>query len=81
MLYKYPQGEYPYAQLVEENCKRGLQDNEYELVDTGILDGNRYWDVFVEYFKATPDDILIQVSVHNRARGGERPRAAAALVS
>jgi hypothetical protein len=66
MLYKYPQGEYPYAQLVVENRKRGLQDNEYELVDTDILDGNRYWDVFVEYFKATPVDILIQVSVHNR---------------
>jgi hypothetical protein len=66
MLYKYPQDEYPYAQLVQENHKRGLQDNEYELVDTGILDGNRYWDVFVEYFKAAPDDVLIQITLYNR---------------
>src|SRR6202167_3826240 len=50
MLYKYPQDEYPYKLLVEENTRRGLQDNEYELIDTGVLDDNRYWDVFVEYF-------------------------------
>ena len=67
MLYKYPQDEYPYALLVQENRRRGLQDNEYELVDTGILDGNRYWDVFVEYFKAAADDILTQISIYNRA--------------
>jgi hypothetical protein len=64
--YKYPQAEYPYGLLVQENAKRGLQDNEYELIDTGIFDGNRYWDVFVEYFKATPDDILARISIHNR---------------
>src|SRR6516162_9056064 len=66
MLYKYPQGEYPYGLLVQENAKRGLQDNEYELIDTGIFDGNRYWDIFVEYFKAAPDDVLAQISVYNR---------------
>src|SRR5262249_9971299 len=66
MLYKYPQCEFPYALLVEENARRGLQDNEYELIDTGVFDGDRYWDVFVEYFKAAPDDILTQISIHNR---------------
>jgi hypothetical protein len=66
MLYKYPQAEYPYAQLVEENAKRGLQDNEYELIDTGVFDDNRYWDVFVEYYKAAPDDVLTQISIYNR---------------
>jgi len=67
MLYKYPQNEYPYARLVEENARRSLQQNEFELVDTGIFDRDQYWDVFIEYFKAAPDDILIQISVHNRA--------------
>src|SRR5262249_28280539 len=52
--------------LVQENAKRSLQDNEYELIDTGVFEGNRYWDVFVEYFKAAPDDILIQISIYNR---------------
>jgi Glycosyl hydrolase family 63 C-terminal domain len=66
MLYKYPQGAYPYEQLVDENGRRDLDDNEFELIDTGVFDENRYWDVFVEYFKATPEDILIQVTVHNR---------------
>jgi hypothetical protein len=66
MLYKYPQAAFPYEQLVNENGRRGLEDNEFELIDTGVFDKNRYWDVFVEYFKATPEDILIQVTVHNR---------------
>ena len=66
MLYKYPQCEFPYALLVKENARRGLQDNEYELIDTGAFDGDRYWDVFVEYFKAAPDDTLMQISIHNR---------------
>ena len=52
MLYKYPQAAFPYSRLLEENRNRGLQDNEFELIDTGIFDENRYWDVFVEYFKA-----------------------------
>jgi Glycosyl hydrolase family 63 C-terminal domain len=66
MLYKYPQAAYPYEQLVSENRSRGLQDNEFELIDTGVFEDNRYWDVFVEYFKAAPDDILVQITVHNR---------------
>ncbi len=66
MLYKYPQGPYPYDALVQENGRRGQDQPEYELVDTGILDGNRYFDVFVEYAKAGPDDILMRVRVANR---------------
>ena len=66
MLYKYPQAAYPYEQLLHENRSRGLEDNEFELIDTGIFDDNRYWDVFVEYFKAAPDDILVQITIHNR---------------
>ena len=66
MLYKYPHAAYPYEQLVEENGKRGLNDNEFELIDTGVFDQNRYWDVFVEYFKAAPEDILAQITIYNR---------------
>ncbi|MGC2401538.1 MAG: glucosidase [Acidobacteriaceae bacterium] len=66
MLYKYPQGAFPYEQLIAESRNRGLQDNEYELIDTGVLDGDRYWDIFVEYFKAATDDILVQITIHNR---------------
>jgi hypothetical protein len=65
-LYKYPQREFPYADLVETNRRRTREELEYELVDTGTFDDNRYFDVFVEYAKAGPDDILIRVSVHNR---------------
>ncbi|HAV61469.1 MAG TPA: glucosidase, partial [Verrucomicrobiales bacterium] len=68
MLYKYPQREFPYRWLVEENARRKGDPNqpEFELLDTGIFDDDRYWDVFVEYAKAGPEDILMQVSVHNR---------------
>ncbi|MDH4295226.1 MAG: glucosidase [Cyclobacteriaceae bacterium] len=66
MLYKYPQLEFPYALLVDENKKRGKKNPEFELVDTGIFDGNRYFDVFVEYAKADTDDLLIKITVHNR---------------
>ncbi len=66
MLYKYPQTAFPYEQLVNENGRRGLGDNEFELIDTGVFGENRYWDVFVEYFKVTPEDMLIQVTAHNR---------------
>jgi hypothetical protein len=66
MLYKYPQREFPYAQLVEENRRRGKDQPEFELLDTGIFDDDRYWDVFVEYAKAGPEDILMLVTVHNR---------------
>jgi hypothetical protein len=66
MLYKYPQAAFPYDRLVTENRKRGVDDREFELIDTGIFDQDRYFDVVVEYAKAAPDDILMQVSVHNR---------------
>ncbi len=66
MLYKYPQREFPYAQLVEENRRRGKLDPEFELVDTGVFDDNRYFDVFVEYAKAAPTDVLMQITIHNR---------------
>ncbi|HEV2695271.1 MAG TPA: glucosidase [Verrucomicrobiae bacterium] len=65
-LYKYPQGEFPYAQLVAENRRRGPDQSEYELLDTGLFDTDRYFDVFVEYAKAGPDDILMLVTVCNR---------------
>lgn len=67
MLYKYPQAEFPYARLVEENRRRGKDQSEYELMDTGIFDDDRYFDVFVEYAKADVDDILMQITVHNRS--------------
>jgi len=65
-LYKYPQVAYPYADLVAENQRRGREAMEYELLDTGIFDDNRYFDVFVEYAKANPEDLLIQIEVVNR---------------
>src|ERR1700752_1202485 len=65
-LYKYPQQEFPYNDLVETNGKRSRDDFEYELLDTGIFDDDRYFDVFVEYAKAEPEDILVRISVHNR---------------
>ena len=65
-LYKYPQAAYPYDNLVETNRRRGRQDFEYELIDTGVFDQDRYFDVFVEYAKASPEDILIQITIHNR---------------
>jgi hypothetical protein len=66
-LYKYPQKAFPYTQLVQENQRRGYQDPEFELVDTGIFDNNEYFDVFVEYAKASDEDILIQISIVNQA--------------
>ncbi|WP_373538351.1 glucosidase [Chamaesiphon sp.] len=65
-LYKYPQAEYPYAHLVAENQRRSASQPEFELLDTGIFDDDRYFDVFVEYAKATPEDISIQIQVINR---------------
>jgi hypothetical protein len=65
-LYKYPQGEFPYQMLVEENTKRGGQGPEFELLDTGIFDEDRYFDVFVEYAKAGPNDICIRIEAFNR---------------
>src|SRR5205823_6071242 len=65
-LYKYPQRAFPYADLVAENRRRSREDPEYELLDTGIFDDDRYFDVFVEYAKAAPDDVLIRISAVNR---------------
>ena len=65
-LYKYSQHEYPYQQLVEENQRRGKRDLEFELLDTGLFDDNRYFDVFAEYAKADAEDILIKITVANR---------------
>jgi hypothetical protein len=65
-LYKYPQAAFPYSQLVEENRRRDRQGPEFELINTGIFDQDRYFDVFVEYAKASPDDILIEISIINR---------------
>lgn len=66
LLYKYPQAEFPYAQLVEENRRRGGQGSEYELLDTGIFDDNRYFDIFIEYAKVTPEDLVIRLEAVNR---------------
>jgi hypothetical protein len=65
-LYKYPQLEFPYSNLVETNARRSRQEFEYELLDTGVFHGDRYFDVFVEYAKLTPEDLLIQISISNR---------------
>lgn len=65
-LYKYPQQAFPYADLVETNRRRSRYELEYELLDTGIFDTDRYFDVFVEYAKANAEDILIKISVANR---------------
>src|SRR5690349_3059888 len=65
-LYKYPQAEFPYARLVEENRRRSKQELEFELMDTGVFDEDRYFDAVVEYAKATPEDLLIRISVTNR---------------
>jgi hypothetical protein len=65
-LYKYPQAEFPYGRLVEENQHRSKWDPEFELSDTGIFDGNCYFDVLAEYAKASPDDILIRITAANR---------------
>ncbi len=66
MLYKYPQAAFPYQQLIEENARRGRQDPEFELIDTGIFAQDRYFDVFIAYAKADPEDILIRITAINR---------------
>ena len=65
-LYKYPQAEYPYVDLIETNKHRGRNDMEYELLQTGVFDQDRYFDVFVEYAKQAAEDLLVQISVVNR---------------
>ena len=67
-LYKYPQSAYPYEDLIHTNWHRSRYDQEYELIDTGIFDEDRYFDVFVEYAKATPEDILIRITFVTAAR-------------
>src|SRR5688572_9724505 len=66
LRYKYPHAAFPYAQLVEENRRRGRDQGEFELLDTGVFDDDRYFDIVIEYAKATPDDILIRISATNR---------------
>ncbi|MBV7329862.1 glucosidase [Chloroflexi bacterium TSY] len=66
MLYKYPQAAYPYTELIQENARRGFHDFEYELLDTGVFEQDRYFDVLIEYAKAEQNDILIQITVTNR---------------
>jgi hypothetical protein len=65
-LYKYPQAEFPYKRLIEENSRRGRDMPEFELLDTGIFDDNRYFDVFIEYAKSSPNDMLIRITAANR---------------
>ena len=82
-LYKYPQAAYPYSDLVDTNRRRGRKDLEYELLDTGIFDEDRYFDIFVEYAKQGPTDILIQISISiaalNRPRFISCPRCGSAI--
>ena len=66
MLYKYPQNEFPYRDLIYQNYLRTKADEEYELIDTGIFDDDKYFDVFIEYAKVEEEDIAIKISVHNR---------------
>ena len=70
MLYKYPQQEFPYNWLIEENRRRSKNDPEFELVDTGIFNKDRYFDVFTEYAKANTNDILVKITIHNRGQEG-----------
>jgi hypothetical protein len=65
-LYKYPQRAFPYAELVDENRRRGREAPEFELLDTGVFEGDRYFDVIAEYAKGDPDDLAIRITVHNR---------------
>jgi len=68
MLYKYPQAEFPYARLVSENARRTKADPEFELLDTGVFEDDRYFDIFVEYAKATAEEVLIRITAWNRGR-------------
>jgi hypothetical protein len=66
MLYKYPHGEYPYQRLIDESARRRRQDPEFELIDTGLFEGDRYFDVEIEYAKADVEDVLLRIAVQNR---------------
>src|SRR5271157_4191387 len=72
MLYKYPQAAFPFANLVAENRRRGIGAPEYELLDTGVFDENRYFDVFIEYAQAGIDDVLMRITAHNRGDASAR---------
>jgi len=72
-LYKYPQAAYPYGELLEKN-RRSREEFEYELLDTGVFNDNRYFDIFVEYAKAGPDDVLVRITAHNRGPDAARLR-------
>jgi hypothetical protein len=65
-LYKYPQAAFPYNELVEENRRRGKNEREFELLDTGVFNKGRYFDVFIEYAKAGAEDILVRITAWNR---------------
>ncbi len=71
-LYRYPQAEFPYVRLIQENAGRTRAEPEYELLDTGIFDGGRYFDIWAEYAKGGPDDVLIRIIVNNRAAQAAR---------
>src|SRR6185436_11647988 len=73
-LYKYPQAEFPYRDLVETNGRRSREEFEYELLDTGVFDEDRYFDVFIEFAKAGPEDMLIRITAHNRGPESARLR-------
>jgi hypothetical protein len=73
-LYKYPQQPFPYTDLVATNARRTRHEFEYELLDTGVFDDDRYFDVFVEYAKGSPEDILVRIAVHNRGPEAARLR-------
>ena len=73
-LYKYPQREYPYRDLIDTNRGRSREEFEYELLDTGVFDDDRYFDVFVEYAKEGPEDVLVRMTVHNRGPEAARLR-------
>ncbi len=70
-LYKYPQQEFPYRSLVDENGRRTRNDPEFELIDSGVFDEDSYFDVFVEYAKVTHEDILIRIKAYNRGPEAE----------
>src|SRR5512144_2625160 len=73
-LYKYPQAAFPYEDLVQTNKRRSREEFEYELLDTGVFGGDRYFDVFLEYAKEGPEDVLIRITVHNRGPEAARLR-------
>ena len=68
LLYKYPQTAFPYRELIEHNQRRAGQGPEYELLDTGVFEGDRFFDIFIEYAKADPEDLAIRITAHNRGR-------------